>query len=330
MAAAKLLFRSFSSSSLVLFIYYTLILSLLVRPNCANNHLSENFYCQTCPNALSIIKNAVIKAVKAEPRMAASLLRLHFHDCFVNGCDASILLDDTPSFTGEQTAAPNNNSIRGLDVIDNIKAKLESSCEAIVSCADIIAVAARDSVVAIGGPSWNVVLGRRDSTTASQSAANNNIPGPDLSLNQLLSLFSKKGFTAREMVALSGGHTIGKARCTNFRSRIYNDTDIDGPFASSLQAKCPRTGGDNNLVPMDPTPTSFDSAYFKGLQARKGLFHSDQQLFHGGSTDSAVNAYAASPAAFAGDFARAMVKMGKLGPLTGTKGEIRKNCGKIN
>lgn len=326
MAAAKLHLHSFSSLLLVI----SILSSLLVPHTSANNHLSENFYCQTCPNVLSIINTAVLKALKSDARTAASLLRLHFHDCFVNGCDASILLDDTPTFTGEQTAVPNNNSIRGLDVIDKIKEKVESSCAGVVSCADIIAVAARDSVVAAGGPSWNVVLGRRDSTTASQAAANNNIPGPQSSLNQLLSLFSSKGFTARELVALSGGHTIGKARCTTFRSRIYNDTDIDAQFASSLQKQCPRSGGDNNVVPMDPTPTSFDNAYFKDLLVKKGLFHSDQQLFHGGSTDSFVTAYAANPSAFAADFARAMVKMGKLGPLTGTKGEIRKKCGKIN
>ena len=65
------------------------------------------------------------------------------------GCDASVLLDDTANFTGEQTAFPNRNSIRGLDVIGSVKAQVEAVCAQTVSCADILAVAARDSVVAV-------------------------------------------------------------------------------------------------------------------------------------------------------------------------------------
>ena len=60
-----------------------------------------------------------------------------------------MLLDATSSFTGEKTAGPNANSIRGFEVIDNIKSQVESLCPNVVSCADILAVAARDSVVAV-------------------------------------------------------------------------------------------------------------------------------------------------------------------------------------
>ncbi|XP_022761429.1 cationic peroxidase 1-like [Durio zibethinus] len=303
----------------------------LLLINVASAQLSSNVYATTCPRALATIKSAVGSAVSNEARMGASLLRLHFHDCFVNGCDASILLDDTANFTGEKTAGPNNNSVRGFDVIDTIKSQLESLCPGVVSCADIVAVAARDSVVALGGPSWTVLLGRRDSTTASLSAANSNLPSPALNLSGLISAFSNKGFTANEMVALSGSHTIGQARCTSFRARIYNENTIDSSFATSLRANCPSTGGDNNLAPLDTTsPTSFDNAYFKNLQGQKGLLHSDQQLFSGGSTDSQVNTYSSNSATFSTDFANAMVKMGNLSPLTGTNGQIRKNCRKVN
>lgn len=67
----------------------------------------------------------------------------------LQGCDGSVLLDDTPTLTGEKTAAPNNNSIRGFEVIDTIKSSVEAICPQVVSCADILAIVARDSVVAV-------------------------------------------------------------------------------------------------------------------------------------------------------------------------------------
>ncbi|XP_058751947.1 cationic peroxidase 1-like [Vicia villosa] len=293
--------------------------------------LSPNFYATTCPKALSIINSAVCSAVSEEHRMGASLLRLHFHDCFVNGCDASVLLDDTSSFTGEKSAGANVNSLRGFDVIDNIKTQLETACPGIVSCADIVAAAARDSVVALGGPTWSVGLGRRDSTTASKDTATSDIPSPLMDLSNLITAFSNKGFTAKEMVVLSGAHTTGQARCQLFRGRIYNETTIDTNFATSVQSNCPSTGGDSNLTPLDVTTNVlFDNAYFKNLVNKKGLLHSDQQLFSGGSTDSQVTAYSTSFSSFYADFANAMVKMGNLSPLTGNNGQIRTNCRQVN
>ncbi|CAN6456273.1 unnamed protein product [Victoria cruziana] len=293
--------------------------------------LSPLFYLRTCPQALRVIRTQVFSAVAKEPRMGASLLRLHFHDCFVNGCDGSVLLDDTPTLTGEKNALPNANSARGFEVIDSIKSAVDGACGgSVVSCADILAVAARDSVVALGGPSWPVQLGRRDSTTASKDAANSNLPSPFSSLSDLITSFQSKGLSARDLVALSGAHTIGQAQCSLFRTRIYNDTNIDPQFASSLQGACPASGGDNNLSPLDPTPTRFDGAYFANLMSRRGLLHSDQELFNNGTTDQTVRAYRFNPRLFAADFASAMVKMGNLSPLTGTNGQIRQNCRRVN
>nr|KYP72958.1 Cationic peroxidase 1 [Cajanus cajan] len=295
----------------------------------ASSQLTSNCYESTCPQALSIIRSAVIGAVAKEHRMGASLLRLHFHDCF--GCDASVLLDDTSTFTGEKSAGANVNSLRGFEVIDDIKTKIEAACPGVVSCADILAIAARDSVVALGGPSWNVGLGRRDSTTASKDAATKDIPSPLMDLSALISAFANKGFNTKEMVALAGAHTTGQARCQLFRGRVYNESSIESNFATSLKSNCPSTGGDTNLSPLDVTTNVlFDNAYFKNLINKKGLLHSDQQLFSGGSTDSQVTAYSNDPSAFSADFASAMVKMGNLSPLTGNSGQIRTNCRKVN
>ncbi|MCL7040430.1 hypothetical protein MKW94_017491 [Papaver nudicaule] len=293
--------------------------------------LTPVFYDKVCPQALPTIKAIVDKAVEREPRMGASLLRLHFHDCFVNGCDGSVLLADTANFTGERTAFPNNNSIRGFEVVDEIKAAVNSACGNIVSCADILAVAARDSVAKLGGPSYKVFLGRQDSLNASWMDANINLPAPFLNLTGLLASFSSKGLNLQDLVVLSAAHTIGEAQCATFRGRIYNDTNIEPSFAADRQRICPPEGGDNTTVLLDGT-VKFDNAYFNNLLAQKGLLHSDQELFKSdfSAADFLVRRYSTFPEAFMKDFGDSMIKMGNLKPPTGAKSEIRMNCNRIN
>ncbi|KAA8543677.1 hypothetical protein F0562_021577 [Nyssa sinensis] len=321
---------SSSSSSNVIFMFVILVFFMGT-----SSALSTNFYSKTCPKLFNTIQSEVESAVSKEERMGASLLRLFFHDCFVNGCDGSVLLEDTSSFKGEQTAGPNVNSLRGFGVIEKIKSKVEDVCPGVVSCADILAIASRDSVVTLGGPSWDVKLGRRDSKTASLSDANRTgtLPSPFSSLSTLVSRFGALGLSAKDMVALSGSHTIGKARCFSFRPRIYNTSLIDSSFAKTRQANCPGTrgNGDKNLAPLDlQSPTAFDNNYYKNLINQKGLLFSDQQLYSGGSTDSQIEKYSKKPETFFSDFAAAMIKMGDISPLTGSNGEIRKKCGKPN
>ncbi|RLM99544.1 peroxidase 4-like isoform X3 [Panicum miliaceum] len=310
-----------------------LVMLLAVLAGTSSAQLSTGFYSYSCPGAYDAVKSVMQAAIAREQRIGASILRLFFHDCFVQGCDASLLLDDTVSFQGEKMATPNNGSVRGFEVIDAIKSAVEKVCPGVVSCADILAIAARDSVVSLGGPTWDVKVGRRDSTTASFSGANNNIPPPTSGLANLTSLFAAQGLSQEDMVALSGAHTIGLARCTNFRAHVYNDTNIDGAFARTRQSGCPRTAGsgDNNLAPLDlQTPTVFENNYYKNLVCKKGLLHSDQELFNGGSTDAQVQSYVSSQSAFFADFVTGMIKMGDIMPLTGSNGEIRKNCRRIN
>ncbi|ERN09599.1 lignin-forming anionic peroxidase [Amborella trichopoda] len=294
---------------------------------CEGKQLSSKFYDSSCPNALSTIRTAIHAAISAERRMGASLIRLHFHDCFVNGCDASLLLDSTSSFESEQNAIQNIESARGFQVIEKAKSRVESICPGVVSCADILAVAARDSSVKLGGPSWTVKLGRRDSATASKSEAERELPLFTTPLDSLISRFRRKGLSAKDLVALSGAHTIGQAQCFTFRDRIYNHTNIDSGFARKRRNRCPSNGGDSKLAPLDlVTPTSFDNNYFKILMQKKGLLESDQVLFNGGSTDEIVRSYSKSRSAFYSDFAEAMVKMGDIEPLTGSAGQIRARC----
>ncbi|XP_052159035.1 peroxidase P7-like [Oryza glaberrima] len=323
----------FARSSGYSFVALALLACVLLAPcQAAKAGLSTKFYAKTCPGVDTIVRSVVAQAVAKEPRMGASIIRLFFHDCFVNGCDASILLDDTPTFTGEKNAGANINSVRGYEVIDAIKSQVEAACKGVVSCADIVALASRDAVNLLGGPTWNVQLGRKDSRTASGTAANANLPGPASSGASLVAAFAGKGLSAREMTALSGAHTVGRARCLMFRGRIYGEANINATFAAALRQTCPQTGGgDGNLAPFDDqTPDAFDNAYFKNLVAQRGLLHSDQELFNGGSQDALVRKYAGNAGMFAGDFAKAMVKMGGLMPAAGTPTEVRLNCRKVN
>lgn len=324
---------------------FLLLISLLAFfPLCFSSktiggYLYPQFYDHSCPKAQETVKSMVAKAVAKEARMAASLLRLHFHDCFVKGCDASVLLDGSGSIITEKISNPNRNSARGFEVLDEIKDALEKQCPHTVSCADILTLAARDSTVLTGGPSWEVPLGRRDSRGASLSGSNNDIPAPNNTFATILTKFKRQGLNIVDLVALSGSHTIGNARCTSFRQRLYNQTGngrpdytIDQSFAAQLRRRCPRSGGDQNLFFLDfVSPTKFDNSYFKNLLAYKGLLNSDQVLLtKNQQAMELVKQYAENQELFFVQFAKSMIKMGNISPLTGSRGEIRKNCRKIN
>ncbi|KAH9766234.1 peroxidase 40 [Citrus sinensis] len=253
----------------------------------------------------------------------------------MQGCDASVLLDDTGDFVGEKTAPPNLNSLRGFEVIDAIKSDLESVCPETVSCADILAVAARDSVVLTAGPSWEVPMGRRDSFSANKAAATNGIPAPNSSLADLVAKFQNVGLTLQDMVALSGAHTMGKARCLTFSSRLQSSSNTNGPdnnpdFLQSLQQLC--SGSDiDALAQLDlVTPATFDNQYYINLLSGEGLLPSDQILVSQDQTREIINSYAEDTSVFFEDFKISMLKMGSLGPASGNDGQIRRNCRVVN
>ncbi|KAG7969806.1 hypothetical protein I3843_07G050100 [Carya illinoinensis] len=321
------------------FMSFFLVLSLIAfAPICCfsskihGGYLYPQFYDHSCPNAQQIVKSIVAEAVAKEARMAASLLRLHFHDCFVQGCDASLLLDSRGSLVSEKRSNPNRNSARGFEVLDEIKSALEKECPLTVSCADIVALAARDSTILAGGPSWEVPLGRRDSRGASLSGSNNNIPAPNNTFQTILTKFKRQGLNVVDLVALSGSHTIGDARCTTFRQRLYSQFTLDQSYAAQLRTRCPRSGGDENLFFLDfVSPTKFDNSYFKNLLSSKGLLSSDQVLLTKNEASmELVKIYSENNELFFEQFAQSMIKMGNISPLTGSRGEIRKNCRKIN
>ncbi|CAN8317091.1 unnamed protein product [Cochlearia groenlandica] len=319
-----------------------LILScLLLQATNPNAQLRPDFYFGTCRPVFDIIGNIIVDELATDPRIAASLLRLHFHDCFVNGCDASILLDNSTSFRTEKDAAPNKNSARGFGVIDRMKTEIERACPRTVSCADILTIASQISVLLSGGPWWPIPLGRRDSLQAFFDLANTALPSPFFTLAQLKSSFADVGLNrASDLVALSGGHTFGRAQCQFVTPRLYNFNNTNSPdpslnptYLTELRRLCPQNGNGTVLVNFDPiTPNAFDSQYYTNLRNGKGLIQSDQELFSTPQADTKplVEQYSNNMFVFFQAFVEAMIRMGNLKPLTGNQGEIRLNCRVVN
>ncbi|KAM1232404.1 hypothetical protein ACFX13_042964 [Malus domestica] len=146
-----------------------------------HSQLQVGFYTTSCTLAETIVKDEVQKAFFRDPGVTAGLVRMHFHDCFVRGCDASVLIDSTSSNTAEKDSPANNPSLRGFEVIDKAKARLEAACRGVISCADIVAFAARDSIVLTRGLGYDVPAGRRDSRSSKAS----DIPGNYLSRHSM-------------------------------------------------------------------------------------------------------------------------------------------------
>ncbi|KAL7231093.1 hypothetical protein ACSBR2_009376 [Camellia fascicularis] len=295
--------------------------------------LSMSYYIMSCPLADLIVKNTVSRALRSDPTLAAGLIRMHFHDCFLQGCDASVLIDSTKDNTAEKDS-PANLSLRGYEIIDDAKQQLEQQCPGVVSCADIVAMAARDAVFFAGGPVYEIPKGRKDGRI-SKIEDTRNLPPPFFNTSQLITMFAQHGFSAQEMVALSGAHTLGVARCSSFKFRLSNfdsthDTDptLDSNFAKTLSKTC--SAGDNAEQTFDATRNSFDNDYFNELTRRSGVLFSDQTLYASARTRSIVNAYAMNQAIFFLDFQQAMLKMGLLDVKEGSNGEVRENCRKIN
>ncbi|KAL7604126.1 hypothetical protein Lser_V15G19495 [Lactuca serriola] len=294
--------------------------------------LSSNYYQNTCPNVESIIKKVVSDATRNDKTAPAGLLRMHFHDCFIRGCDGSVLLNSKGKNTAEKDGPPNV-SLHAFYVIDNAKKAVESVCPGVVSCADILALAARDAVVLAGGPSWDVPKGRKDGRI-SKASDTSQLPAPTFNISQLQQSFSQRGLSLEDLAALSGGHTLGFSHCSSFNNRIHNfnstldiDPSLQPSFASSLRRFCTTKNNVNNAgVAMDPSSTSFDNTYYKLIFQHKVLFSSDNALLSTPKTKNLVSNFASSKDVFFKAFVKSMIKMSSI---NGGQ-EIRKNCRFVN
>ncbi|XP_031498429.1 peroxidase 5-like [Nymphaea colorata] len=305
------------------------------------DELRVGFYLGSCPSVEDVVKDTVAKAFATDPGVAPELVRLHFHDCFVRGCDASVLLDSTPGRPAEKDSPINNPSLGGFDVIDEAKSILESRCPGVVSCADIVAFAAREAVHNAGGFSYLVPAGRRDGIVSNASEVSENLPKGSFNVDQLQANFARKGLSLEDMVTLSGAHTFGDCHCSAISDRLYNfsstnapDPSMDPNYVLLLKSKCPAPApgsSDDPAVFLDvATPNNFDNQYYQNLKNQRGLLSSDQALMSRGDTATMVKSNALFGLIWKSKFADAMVRMGNIEVLTGSQGQIRRSCSAVN
>lgn len=221
-----------------------------------------------------------------------------------------------------------------------------------------------------GGPGWGVLLGRLDGKTSDFNGSLNLPAPTDnltvlrqkfaaLNLNDV-DLVALSGtritspansisvlpscppeLTTTTIMRNAGGHTFGRVQCQFVTDRLYNfsgtgkpDPTLDAGYRRALAKSCPRRGGNSSaLNDLDPTtPDAFDKNYFANIEVNRGFLQSDQELLStpGAPTAAIVNSFAISQKAFFKSFARSMVNMGNIQPLTGSQGEVRKSCRFVN
>ncbi|KQK21561.1 peroxidase 2 [Brachypodium distachyon] len=322
-----------ASASLKLSIALTC--ALLLSSACQG--LKVGHYKKTCPKVEAIVRDEVKKFVYKNAGIGAGLIRLFFHDCFVEGCDGSVLLDPTPANPQpEKLSPPNFPSLRGFDVIDAAKDAVEKACPGVVSCADIVAFAGRDAAYFLSRLTVKIDMpaGRLDGRVSSSTAALNDLPPPFANLSQLIANFAAKGLSAEDMVVLSGAHTIGVSHCSAFVSdRLAVPSDINTGFANILRKQCPANPNPANDPTVNQdlvTANALDNQYYKNVLAHKVLFLSDAALLASPATTQMVRDNANIPGQWEDKFKKAMVKMSAIGVKTGNQGEIRKSCRVVN
>ncbi|CAN0860496.1 Peroxidase 18 [Linum grandiflorum] len=275
-----------------------------------------------------IVSNTVRTASSDDPSLPGKLLRLLFHDCFVDGCDGSVLLQGNAT----ERSDPANGSLGGFQVIDSAKRVLEVFCPGTVSCADILALAARDAVAISGGPATQIPTGRRDGLVSSVVNVRPNIVDTSFTMSEMVRIFSSKGLSLDDLVILSGKPCPCPCPCLPSFISIFDPSSLDANYAKDLIRKCP--AGANNpsvTVANDPETSSvFDNQYYRNLLGHKGLFQSDSVLLEDERTSKLVRDLAADQEAFFERWSESFVKLTSVGVKTGEEGEIRASCSVSN
>ncbi|XP_019432275.1 PREDICTED: peroxidase 21 [Lupinus angustifolius] len=310
-------------------------LLLVLHFDLGKSQLQLNYYTNSCSKAEEIIKQQVVQLYNKHGNTAISWVRNLFHDCMVKSCDASLLLVNRGGVVSEQTAE-RSFGMRNFKYVNTIKEAVEQECPLTVSCADIVALSARDGIAMLGGPNIEMKTGRRDSKESYATVVEEFIPNHNDSISLVLSSFQAIGVDIEATVALLGAHSVGRVHCKNLVQRLYPTVDetLNPSYAAYLKRRCPTPNPDPNAVQYVrndlKTPMIIDNNYYNNILQHKGLLTVDEELATEPRTAPYVQKMADDNEYFRQQFSRAVVLLSENNPLIGDEGEIRKNCGYVN
>ncbi|KAH9322381.1 hypothetical protein KI387_017020, partial [Taxus chinensis] len=167
----------------------------------SNGGLEMNYYRDSCPQAEEIVEEQVRLLYKQHKNTAFSWLKNIFHDCFVESCDASLLLDLTRKSVSEKET-DRSFSLRNFRYLDSIKEAVERECPGVVSRADVLVLSARDGIMSLGGPYIPLKTGRRDGRKSRANVLEMYLPDHNNTISTVLTRFKAIGIDTLGLVSL--------------------------------------------------------------------------------------------------------------------------------
>ncbi|CAN0923031.1 Probable peroxidase 26 [Linum grandiflorum] len=180
----------------------------------------------------------------------------------------------------------------------------------------------------------------------SSTASSVDLPSASISGEAALAYFKSRGLDVLDMATLLGAHSIGKTNCSNVADRLYNfnktgkpDPTMSKQFADQMRKSCPQhptttSNNNSNSVYLNPDSSApkyiLSNSYYKRALAYKSVLGVDQQLLYNSDTKQIAQEYADDKKNGTENWRRSlalsMSRMGNINVLTGTFGEIRRNC----
>ncbi|KAK7282714.1 hypothetical protein RIF29_11702 [Crotalaria pallida] len=205
-------------------------------------------------------------------------------------------------FEVELKHAANAGLENALKLLQPIKDKYSG-----VTYADLFQLASATAVEEAGGPKIPMKYGRVDTTNPNQSPEEGRLPdaGPPSPADHLRQVFYRMGLNDKEIVALSGGHTLGRSRPDRSGwGKPETKYTKNGPGAP---------GGQSWTVQW----LKFDNSYFKDIKEKKDedllVLPTDAVIFEDPSFKVYAEKYAEDQEAFFKDYAEAHAKLSNLG-----------------